>query len=64
MHTNPKENHTRADHILLEQFRRKGYKCEEVSEDNAIIFIIRHEKKTEVITRLINETCKDLLKNN
>ncbi|HWI93490.1 MAG TPA: hypothetical protein VNT20_19555 [Flavisolibacter sp.] len=65
MHTNPKENRTRVDHILLEEFHRKGYKCEEIKEEDATIFIITHQKKaTDSITQLINETYKELHKAN
>lgn len=60
MYTNPKENRTRIDHILLEEFRRKGYKCEEIREQDATIFIITHEKKnTEVITQIMTKAYKD-----
>lgn len=65
MHTNPKKDRTRVDDILLEQFLRKGYKCEEILGDKATIFIITHEKKTsEVLTRLMNESYKELRKAN
>lgn len=65
MHANPKENRTRLDHILLEQFLRKGYKCKEILKDEATIFIITHERKTsEVITQLVNESYKELRKAN
>lgn len=65
MYTNPKENRTPIDHILLEQFRRKGYKCEEVCEENATIFIIKHEKKhSEVIVTTMTDGYKDLFKTN
>lgn len=65
MHANPKENRTRLDHILLEQFLRKGYKCKEILEDEATIFIIAHEKRTsEVITQVMNESYKELRKAN
>jgi hypothetical protein len=65
MHTNPKENRTQVDHILLDQFRRKGYKCEEVEEKDATIFIIKHEKKpADVIVQAIGEPYKGLFKAN
>jgi len=65
MHTDPKKNRTQVDHILLEQFRRKGYKCEEIEENDATIFVIKHEKKnTDIITQITNETYKDLFKTN
>lgn len=65
MHTNPKENRTRIDHILLEQFHRKGYKCEEIMEADATVFIITHQRKiSETITQLMNETYKELRKAN
>lgn len=63
MQTNPKENRTRVDDILLEQFLRKGYKCEEIFEEDATLFVITHEKKnTDVITPVMNETYKNLLR--
>jgi hypothetical protein len=50
---------------LLEQFRRKGYKCEEIKEKDATIFIITHEKKNaDVITQVMNEKYKDLFRTN
>ena len=65
MYTNPKENRTQVDHILLEQFRRKGYKCEEVLEEGATVFIIKHEKKhSDIVVQVMNESYKDLLKTN
>ena len=65
MFTNPKENRTQIDHILLEQFRRKGYRCEEVCEENATIFIIKHEKKqSDFIVQAVNENYKDFFKTN
>ena len=66
MYANPKEDRTRVDHILLEQFRRKGYKCEEVCKEDATIFIISHEKKTvtDPITQAASETYKGLHRNN
>lgn len=65
MHTNPNENRTRVDRILLEQFLRKGYKCEEVHEDDATVFIITHEKKSaDVITMAVHQTYKEILKAN
>ena len=65
MFTNPKKDRTQPDHILLEQFRRKGYRCDEVEENGTITFIIKHEKKiNEVITQVMNDTYKDLLKAN
>jgi hypothetical protein len=65
MHTDPKKNRTHVDHILLEQFRRKGYKCEEVKEPDATVFIITHEKKnTDIVAQVISETYKGLFKAN
>jgi hypothetical protein len=56
MHTDPKKNRTYVDDILLEQFRRKGYKCDEVEEQDATIFIITHEKKiTENIAHVVSQ---------
>ena len=43
MYANPNENHTTC--ILVEQFRRKGYNCEEVRQHDATILIVKHEKK-------------------
>ena len=65
MHTNPKKDRIQVDHILIDQFCRKGYKCEEVQEQDSTVFIIKHEKKnTDVITQVMNETYKDLLRAN
>ncbi|MGZ3846049.1 MAG: hypothetical protein ACXVBH_08330 [Flavisolibacter sp.] len=65
MYTNPKENRTQVDQILLEQFRRKGYKCEEILQDGATVFIITHEKKhSDFITQVMNDSYKDLLRTN
>lgn len=64
MHADSKKNRTQIDHVLLEQFRYKGYKCEEVKEQNATIFIITHEKKSpNMIMQVVSETCKSLFKN-
>ena len=43
MYANPNENQTAC--ILGEQFRRKGYNCEEVRQKDATILIVTHEKK-------------------
>jgi hypothetical protein len=65
MFINPKENRTQPDHILMEQFRRKGYQCEQILEQNATIFIITHERKnTEPLSQVVTEVYKDLLKTN
>lgn len=65
MQTDPKKNRTQVDHILLEQFRRKGYKCEEVEQQEATLFIITHEKKiTDFTTQAVSETYKGLFKAN
>jgi len=65
MYTNPKENRTQVDHILLEQFRRKGYKCKEICEEDATLFIITHEKKhSDFIIQTVSETYKDSFKTN
>lgn len=59
MPTNPEENRTRMDHILVEQFLRKGYKCEEICEESSTIFIITHEKKnTDTISQAADEINK------
>lgn len=65
MPTNPKENRTRIDHILIEQFLRKGYKCEEICEESSTIFIITHEKRnTDTTSQATNEMYKDLVRKN
>ncbi len=65
MHTNPKENRTCVDHVLIEQFLRKGYRCEEIQEQNATVFIITHEKRTtDLAIQTVNETYKDVLRSN
>lgn len=65
MFANPKENRIHVDHILLEQFRRKGYKCEEIQEQRSTIFIITHERKnTDTINQAVNDSYKGLLKTN
>ena len=64
MYTNPKENHIKVDPILLEQFSRKGYKCEAVNEQNATTIIITHEKKNTELIPPLKETYTDLLKAN
>jgi hypothetical protein len=65
MYTNPKKSRTPIDDILLEQFRRKGYKCEEILQDGATTFIIKHDKKhSEFIASVITNSYKDLLKTN
>ena len=50
--TSPKENRTPTAFILVEQFRRKGYKCEEVKEGSNTILILTHEKKHLITTEL------------
>jgi hypothetical protein len=65
MYSNPKENRTQVDRILLEEFRRKGYKCEEILQDDATVFIIKHGKKhSDFITQVVNDSYKDLLRTN
>lgn len=65
MHRNPKKNRTCIDHVLIEQFLRKGYRCEEIQEQNATVFIITHEKRnTDTVIRTVNKTYKDLLRPN
>ena len=54
MQTNPKENRPFFNEILFEQFRRKGYICEEIKNENSTIFIVKHGKK--VIGPLLNTT--------
>jgi hypothetical protein len=65
MSTNPKENRTVLSFLLIEEFHRKGYKCEEIKEENSTIFIITHEKKIiDPVSQIINKTHKDLFKAN
>jgi hypothetical protein len=65
MYTNPKKNRTPVDHILLDQFRRKGYKCEEIEEQEATIFIITHDRKTtNTTTPVTSKNYKILFKAN
>ena len=65
MCTDPKENRTQVDSILLDEFRRKGYTCEEIEQQDATIFIITDEKKsTDIIPQAINETYKGFFKTN
>ena len=65
MNTNPKKNRTCIDHVLIEQFLRKGYRCEKVEEQNATVFIITHEKRNaDLVIQTVNETYKDLLRSN
>ena len=42
MHTDPTESRTQLI-VLAEQFRQKGYTCEEIREDEATIHIFRLE---------------------
>ena len=65
MHTNPKENRPFFNEILFEQFRRKGYICEEIKNENSTIFIVKHGKK--IIGPLLhttNEAYNDLSRDN
>lgn len=48
----------------MEQFRRKGYKCQEIKEQSSTLFIIRHEKNQSDVLALINGVYKNLLKTN
>ena len=65
MHTELKKNRIQVDNILLEQFRRKGYKCQEIEQQEATIFILTHEKKvTDIVTPVISDTYKVLFKAN
>lgn len=64
MHINPKESLTRVDHILLDQFLRKGYKYEEIHKDDATVFVITYDRGNDTITGTINETYKELLRAN
>jgi hypothetical protein len=47
MYTNPKENHTYPDFLLIEQFRHKGYQCRHLQEENSNVFILTHDKNPE-----------------
>jgi hypothetical protein len=65
MHTELKKNRIQVDDILLEQFRHKGYNCQEIEQQDATIFILTHEKKvTDMVTAAVSETYKDLFKTN
>lgn len=57
MYANPNENRTYTACILGEQFRRKGYNCEEVRQKDATILILTHEKK--IIHGLQNQGQRD-----
>lgn len=62
---NPIESRTRPDHILLEQFLKKGYQCEEVQEEDGTVFILTCQKKnTEAIAITISEAYKEIIKVN
>ena len=64
---NPKENRTPSTHILVEQFRSKGYNCRELKEEDATIIIFTHEKKFTLhyeISRAINGSLKKLTRKN
>ena len=45
MYTDPKKNRTQPALILVEQFRHKGYQCEEIREEDSTILILKHDKK-------------------
>jgi len=65
MYTNPKENRPCSNEVLFERFRRKGYRCEQIKEENATVFIIRHEKRNaDGVSLLTNEVYKDLFRAN
>jgi len=64
MQTNPKESHAYLSN-LVEQFRHKGYQCTEIKEDDAVVFIIKHGKKNDdLLSQVMNENFKKLLKSN
>ena len=42
---NPKENRTQTAFMLIEQFLRKGYKCQELKDQEGTTLILTHEKK-------------------
>ena len=64
MHTNPKESRPCLSN-LVEQFRHKGYQCTEIKEEDAVIVIIKHEKKNDdLLSQSLNENYKNLLKSN
>jgi|GEM_PF-2282926 len=64
----PEAYPVRVDHILVEQFLRKGYSLHEIEEPDATIFIFTHEKKCahvlthEEIGLPMQLTYKDLIK--
>ena len=65
MYSIPNENRTQP---LTEQFKHKGYSCEEVSEEDATILIFTHEKKspeqnTEDFLETENQLKKETVKN-
>lgn len=64
MPTNPKENRACLSN-LVEQFRHKGYQCTEIKEADAVIVIIKHGKKNDdLLSQVMNEKYKNLLKPN
>lgn len=46
MYTNPKESFIRPTCRLIVQFQEKGYKCEEIVEQDSTILYLTHEKKS------------------
>lgn len=45
MFNHPNENQVQWTRILTEQFECKGYKCQEIKEEDATVLILRTEKK-------------------
>lgn len=64
MYSNPKENRTYINQILIDQFRRKGYTCKEVETQGSTILIMTCEKKNTTLTQVMNENYKDFLRTN
>lgn len=62
MYLNPNENRTRAACILGEQFRRKGYNCEEIREKDATILVFTHERNHPNLSS-ISKAAADPLEN-
>lgn len=59
MFKNPKENSIHTNCILMDQFRRKGYNCQEVKEKDSTILILKHQQKNmDSILQAIAKTIK------
>jgi hypothetical protein len=46
MYTNPKETRIRPTCRLIIQFQEKGYKCEEIVDQDSTILYLTHEKRS------------------